>query len=143
MPVLRRLITMVLLLFSMVPLGTPLDMVLCFGADGHIGFEPVHGRSHSTTSPAAAGLFHQHGRDMFTGIEHLGPCIDVAFSVTEGGGQFLLASDTCPKPAAPGSVPVLAVVPALSKLPLPSILPDLSLAIHHPLTILHSSVLRI
>ena len=55
MLVLRRLITMLLLLFCLVPLGMPLGMVLCFGADGHIGFEPMHDRSHGTTSAAAAG----------------------------------------------------------------------------------------
>jgi hypothetical protein len=143
MLVLRRLITMVLLLFSLVPLGTPLGMVLCFGADGHIGLEPIHHRSHGRTSPVAIGPFHQHGTNSFVGIEHSGPCIDVAFFVDEGGGQFLLASDTCPKPVAPGSAPVLAVVPAPSKLPLPSILSDLSVASHHPLTILRSMVLRI
>jgi hypothetical protein len=143
MLVLRRPMTMVLLLFYLGPLGTPLAMVLCFGADGHIGFEPTHDRSHGTTAPVAAGLFHQHGTNVFAGIEHSGPCIDVAFSVNEGGGQFLLTSDTCPRPVAPGSAPVLTVVPAPSKIPLPSILPDLSVSSHHPLTILHSTVLRI
>jgi hypothetical protein len=143
MLVLRRMITMLLLLFCLVPLGTPLGMVLCFGADGHIGFEPVHDRSHGTTSPVAAGLFHQDGTSMFAGLEHSSPCTDVTFFVNEGGGQFLLASDTCPRPPASGSAPILAVVPAPSKLPLSSILPDLSVTSHHPLTILRSTVLRI
>jgi hypothetical protein len=143
MLVLQRLITLVLLLFCLVPLGTPLGMVLCFGADGHIGFEPMHDRSHGTTAPVAAGPFLQHVTNVFTGIEHSGPCIDVPFAINEGGGQFLLTSDACPRPAAPGSAPMLAIVPAPSKLSLPSILPDLSVSSHHPLTILHSTVLRI
>jgi hypothetical protein len=112
MLVLQRLITMVLLLFCLVPLGTPRGMVLCFGADGHIGFEPMHDRSHGTTAPVAAGLFLQHVTNVFAGIEHSRPCVDVTFSVNEGGGQFLLTSDTCPRPAASGSAPMLAMVPA-------------------------------
>jgi hypothetical protein len=143
MLVLRRLIIMILLLFCLVPLGTPRGMVLCFGADGHIGFEPMHDRSHGTTSPVAAGLFHQHGTSMFAGLEHSSPCTDVTFFVNEGDGQFLLASETCPRPAAPGSAPMLSVVPALIRLPLTSILFDLSVSSRHPLTILRSTVLRI
>ena len=41
MRVLRQLLTILLLLCCLGPLGTPLGIVLCFGADGHIAFKPA------------------------------------------------------------------------------------------------------
>jgi hypothetical protein len=143
MLVLRQLLTILLLLCCLGPLGTPLGMVLCFGADGHIAFEPVHERPHSTSSPAVPGPLRTQVAETFAAVEHLGPCTDLAFFASDGDRQLLPTSDTCPKPETPPYVPVLLVVPAFTNLPAPPLLPEHSLPRHHLLTILRSVVLHI
>ena len=143
MRVLRQLLTILLLLCCLVPLGTPLGMVLCFGADGHIAFEPVHERAHSTSSPAVPGSLRTRMAETFAAVEHLGPCTDLAFFASDGGRQLLPTSDSCPKPETPAFVPVLLVVPTFTDLPAPSILSERSLPRDHPVSIIRSVVLHI
>jgi hypothetical protein len=142
MPVLRRLTTALLLLFCLAPLGKPLGMVLCFGADGHIALEPVHDRGHSTSAPTRAGLNQQAAR-LLAGGERADLCVDVTFLASDSAGQLLPASDTCQKSEPQVFVPVLVIMPASTERPASSILPDRSLSIHHSLTILRSVVLHI
>jgi hypothetical protein len=143
MLVLRQPLRILLLLCCLVPLGTPLGMVFCFGADGHIAFEPVHERAHSTSLPAVPGLLRTQVEETFAAVEHLGPCTALAFFAGDDGRQLLPTSDTCPKPESPPYVPVLVVVPAFTNLPAPPFLPEHSLPRHHLLTILRSAVLYI
>lgn len=56
MLVLRRLMTALLLLICLAPLGKLLGMVLSFGADRHIAFEPVQTLAHSTALLGVQGL---------------------------------------------------------------------------------------
>lgn len=143
MRVLRQLLTILLLLCCLVPLGTPLGMVLCFGADGHIAFEPVHERAHSTSSPAVPGSLRTRMAEAFAAVEHLGTCTDLAFFASDGARQLLSTSDTCSKPETPPYVPVLLVVPAFTDFAAPSVLCERSLPRNHLLTILRSAVLHI
>ena len=142
MRVLRQLLTILLLLCCLVPLGTPLGMVLCFGADGHVAFEPAHERPHSTSSPSQS-LLRTQVAEAFAAVEDLGPCNDLAFLAGDGGRQLLPTSDTCPKPETPAFVLVLLVVPAFTDLVAPSLLPERFLPRNHLLTILRSVVLHI
>jgi hypothetical protein len=143
MSALRPLITALLLLFCLAPLGSSLDMVLCFGVDGHIALEPVHDGAHPASSPTAQRSRCDRTAPMFAGMERHGPCIDVAFLASDEDGQLLPASETRPKPEVPKVVPVLFVVPASIDLPAPSILSPFSLPPYHTLTALRSMVLRI
>jgi hypothetical protein len=143
MLVLRDLLRILLLLCCLVPLGTPVGMVLCFGADGHIAFAPVHERAHSTSSPAVPGPLRTQVAETSAVVEHLGPCTDLAFLASDGGNQLLPTSDTCPKPETPPYVPVLLVVPAFTDSAAPSLLCERSLPRNHLLTILRSAVLHI
>ena len=143
MRVLRQLLTILLLLCCLVPLGTPLGMVLCFGADGHIAFEPVHERPHSASSPAVPEPLRTQLAETFAAVEDLGPCNDLAFLAGDGGRQLLPTSDTCPKPETLAFVLVLLVVPAFTDLVAPSLLSERSLPRNHLLTILRSVVLHI
>lgn len=143
MRVLRQLLTILLLLCCLVPLGTPLGMVLCFGADGHIAFEPVHERAHSTSSPAVPEPLRTQLAETFAAVEHLGPCTDLAFLAGDGGRQLRPTPDTCPKPETPAFVLVLLVVPAFTDFAAPSVLCERSLPRNHLLTILRSAVLHI
>jgi hypothetical protein len=131
---LRRLTTTLLLLFCLAPLGKPVGMVLCFGADGHVAFEPIHDQADGTAAP-----------DIRVPLcpQAPAPCTDVAFFASDGGGQFIPASDTCPKLEAPVFAPVLLVVPSSNELPAASILAKCALPGNHPLTILRSVVLHI
>ena len=142
MPRLRRLITVLLLLFTLVPLGKPLGMVLCFGADGHIAFEPAHNRTHHTFSPTYVSS-HPQAAQVLAGVEHAGSCVDVTSLVHESNGQLLPASDTHPKLATLEAVLVLLLMPVSTERPEPSILPDVSVFRHPSLTILRSVVLHI
>ena len=144
MPVLRRLLTMLLLLFCLVPLGTPLGMVLCVGVDGHIALEPVHhgAPSHFFADSPRATL-RAARQTTLAGCERHGPCIDVSLSAGDEDGQLLPASETKSKPEVPKMVPVLFVVPASTDLPAPSILPPASLPPYHTLNALRSVVLHI
>jgi hypothetical protein len=131
---LRRLTTTLLLLFCLAPLGKPVGMVLCFGADGHVAFEPVHDQADGTATPdIQVPLCPQASV----------PCTDVAFFASDGGGQLIPASDTCPKLETPVSAPVLLAVPSSTELPAASILAECSLPGNHPLTTLRSVVLHI
>jgi hypothetical protein len=143
MPVLRLFFAVLLLLFCMVPLGKPLGIVLCFGADGHTALEPVHDRVHRTAAPTRSGLPHQQGVRGLVGVEHVDPCVDVTFFASESDGQLIRVSDTCPKPEPPVFVSVLPITPVCTERPAPSILHYHSLSRNHPLTILQSVVLHI
>ena len=143
MLVLRQLLTILLLLCCLGPLGTPLGMVLCFGADGHVAFELVHERAHSTSSPALPGPLRTQMAETFAAVEHLAPCTELAFLASDGGNQVLPTSNTCPKPETPPYVPVLLVVPAFTDSAAPSLLCELSLPRNHLLPILRSAVLHI
>jgi hypothetical protein len=143
MPALRRLITALLLLFCLVPLGKPLGMVLCFGADGHIAFEPVHTQVQSAASLAVQALPYQHVAATGVGVTHENPCTDVSFFASEASAQLIQASDACPKPETPVFLPALLVVPTSTEIPAPSLLPEHFLSSNHPLTILRSVVLHI
>jgi hypothetical protein len=143
MPGLRRLITALLLLFWVVPLGSPLGIVLCFGADGHVAFEPVHDRAQGTASLADSGLFPRHVNLTRTGAEHPNPCVDVTFFTSGDNGQYIPASDICPKPETPLCGSVLLMVPLPIGLPASSILPERPFPNHYPLTILRSVVLHL
>jgi hypothetical protein len=140
---LRRLTTTLLLLFCLVPLGKPLGMVLCFGADGHIAFEPAHDQAHGTAAPDVRGPLCPQMAETFARIDRSVPCTDVAFFASDSGGQLIPASDTRPRLDAPVSAPVLLVVPSPSELPAPLILAECPLPGNHPLTILRSVVLHI
>jgi hypothetical protein len=67
---LRRLTTTLLLLFCLAPLGKPVGMVLCFGADGHVALEPVRDRADGTAAPDIQGPLCPQASV---------PCTDVAF----------------------------------------------------------------
>jgi hypothetical protein len=140
MPRLRSFLTVFLLLCCLIPLGAPLGMVLCFGADGHIALEPAHDQSRRATS---WGLLCQQAVQGLAGVEHPVPCADVAFSATDGSAPMLSVSEASPKPEAPVLVPVLFVVPASPVLPPASIFPDHSLRINPSLTSLRSVMLHI
>lgn len=140
---LRRLTTTLLLLFCLVPLGKPLGMVLCFGADGHIAFEPAHDQAHGTAAPGIRGPLCPQAAETFARFDHSVPCTDVAFFASDGGGQLIPASDTRPRLEAPVFAPVLLVVPSSSELAAASILAECSLPGNHPLTTLRSMVLHI
>jgi hypothetical protein len=143
MPALRRLMTALLLLVCLAPLGKPLGMVLCFGADGHIAFEPVHTQAHDTASLAVQGFPYQHAAITLADVIHVSPCVDVIFLTSDGSTQIIPASDSCPKPDTPVLVPVLLIIPAFTEFPFLSLLPDRSLSGHHSLIILRSVVLHI
>jgi hypothetical protein len=136
----RSFLSMFLLLCCLVPLGAPLGMVLCFGADGHIALEPTHDQSRRASSlgppcqPAPQGL---------SGVEHPVPCTDVAFSATEGAAPIVSGSEANPKPETPPFVPVLFAAPASPVPPPASIFPDHSLRLNLSLTSLRSVMLRI
>jgi hypothetical protein len=140
---LRRLTATLLLLFCLVPLGKPLGMVLCFGADGHIAFEPSHDQAHGTAASGTRGPLCAQAAETFARFDHSVPCTDVAFFASDSGGQLIPASDTRPRLDAPVSAPVLLVVPSPSELPAPLILAECPLPGNHPLTILRSVVLHI
>jgi hypothetical protein len=142
MPVLRRLTTALLLLFCLAPLGKPLGMVLCLGADGHIALEPVHDRAHSTAAPTRAELLQQLAARILGG-ERADLCIDVTFVANESGVQLIPAFDTCQISEPRMCVPVLVIVPASLERPAPPILPDRALSSHHSPTVLRSVVLHI
>jgi hypothetical protein len=142
MPKLRQLTTALLLLFCLAPLGTPLGMVLCFGADGHIALEPVHNRSHNTSIPPRTGI-HPEAARVLAGIEHEGACVDVTFLARESDGQLLPASNTCQKSEPQVFMPVLIMMPVPTEHSASSILPDLALLGHHSLTVLRNVVLHI
>jgi hypothetical protein len=140
---LRRLTITLLLLFCLVPLGKPVGMVLCFGADGHIALEPAHDQTNGAAEPDIRRPLCSQAAEPFIGIEHSVPCTDLAFFTSDGGGQLMPASDICPKLGAPVFAPVLLVVPSSPGLPAPSILCECSVPGNHPLTILRSVVLHI
>jgi hypothetical protein len=131
---LRRLTTTLLLLLCLAPLGKPVGMVLCFRTDGHIAIAPVHDQADGTAAPDI---------QVPPCPQASAPCTDVAFFASDGGGQFIPASDTCPKLGAPVFAPVLLVAPSANELPAASILDECSLPGNHPLTILRSVVLHI
>jgi hypothetical protein len=140
MPRPRSFLTVFLLLFCLMPLGAPLGMVLCFGADGHIAVEPAHDRSRNTSSWE---LLCQQASQELSGAEHPVPCTDVAFSATEGGAPMRSASEASPKPETPAFVPVLFVAPASPVPPPASVFPDHALRLNPSLTSLRSVMLRI
>jgi hypothetical protein len=140
MPRLRSFLTVFLLLCCLMPLGAPLGMVLCFGADGHIALEPAHAPSRGASS---WGLLCQQAEQGLAGVEHPVPCADVAFFATDGAAPILSGSQPSPMPEAPVLVPVLLVVPTSTERPLPSIFPDHSFHINPSLTSLRSVMLRI
>jgi hypothetical protein len=140
MPRLRSFLTVLLLFFSLISLGAPVGMVLCFGADGHIALEPAHDQSRSVSS---SGLLCPQASQGLAGVEHPVPCADVVFSATDGAAPMLSASESSSRPEAPVFVPVLLVVPTSTERPLPFIFPDHSLRINPFLTSLRSVMLRI
>jgi len=137
---LRSFLTMFLLLCCLVPLGAPLGMVLCFGADGHIALEPAHDQSRSASS---WGPPCQQAPQGLSGVEHPVLCTDVAFSATEGVAPMLSASEASPKPETPALVPVLLAAPAFPVPPPVSVFPEHSLRLNPSLTSLWSVMLRI
>jgi hypothetical protein len=143
MPMLRRLTTALLLLFCLAPLGKPLGMVLCLGADGHIALEPVHDRAHRTAAPTRAGLLHQLAAGVLGGGDRTDLCVDVTFLASESGTQLIPASGTCQKSEVQACVPVLVIVPASLEYPVPPLLSDGALWRHRHLTVLRSVVLHI
>jgi hypothetical protein len=143
MPRLWSFLTLFLLFFCLMPLGAPLGMVLCFGADGHIALEPVHDRAHSTAAPTRAELLHQLAARVPVGGERADLCVDVTFLASESGAQLIPASDTCQQTESRVCVPVLVIVPASLERPAPPILPDRALSSHHSPTVLRSVVLHI
>ena len=130
----RRLTTTLLLLLCLAPLGKPVGMVLCFGADGHVAFEPVHDQDDGTAALDIRVVLCPQASV---------PCTNVAFFASDGGGQFIPASDTCPKLEAPVFAPVLLAAPSSTELPAPSSLAECSLPGNYPSTILRSMVLHI
>jgi hypothetical protein len=122
------------------PLGAPVGMVLCFGADGHIAFEPAHAPSRGASS---WGLLCQQAEQGLAGVEHPVPCADVAFSATNSDAPMLSVSEASSKLEAPVFMPVLFVMPTSTERSLPSIFPDHSLRINPSLTSLRSVMLRI
>jgi hypothetical protein len=139
MPVLRPLITVLLL----VSLAWPLGLVLCFGADGHIALEPIHDRARSASSPGMVRSSYQPTAEVLAGVPHPGPCMDIALSANDGAEQLILAADPFPKLEMPVLVADLLSVRAFPTLPAPSILSYPSLPTISPLTTLRSVVLRI
>ena len=140
MPRLRSFLTVFLLLCCLMPLGAPLGMVLCFGADGHIALEPTHDQSRRAPSSGPPG---QQASQGLAGVEHRVPCADIAFFATDGTAPIFSASEASPKPEAPVLVPVLLVVPASPVPPPASVFPDHSLRLNPSLTSLRSVMLRI
>jgi hypothetical protein len=140
MPRLRSFLTVFLLLFSLMLLGAPVGMVLCFGADGHIAFEPAHNPSRGASS---WGLLCQQAEQGLAGVEHPVPCTDVAFSATEGAAPMLSASDASPKSETPALVPVRFAAPAFPIPPPASVFPNHSLRLNPSLPSLRSVMLRI
>jgi hypothetical protein len=140
MPRLRSFLTMFLLLCCLVPLGAPLGMVLCFGADGHIALEPAHDQSRRASAWGPSG---QQAPQGLSGVEHPVPCTDVAFSAAEGTAPMLSASDASPKPETPAFMPVLFAAPAFPVPPPASVFPDHALRLNPSLTSLRSVMLRI
>ena len=143
MPALRRLMTALLLLICLAPLGKPLGMVLCVGADGHIAFEPVHTQAHSTASLGVQGLPYLPVATTRTDVAHAHPCVDVTFIASDGSLQLIPVRDSCPKSETPMLVPVLVIAPASAEFPNTSLLPERSPWRHHSLIILRSVVLHI
>jgi hypothetical protein len=139
MPRLRFVLAAFLLLFCLVPLGVPLGMVLCFGADGNIALEPAHDHSRRASS---SGPHCPHAMPGLADVEHP-PCTDVAFFAMDSAGPPLPASEASPKPEAPVFVPVLLVAPASPVPPPASIFPYHSLRRNPSLTSLRSVMLRI
>jgi len=135
--------TAFLLFFCLVPLGKPLGMVLCLGADGHIAFEPLHNQAQSTALLAVQELPYQHVATTGVGVTRENLCTDVSFFASDASVQLFRASDACPKPETPVFLPVLLAMPTSSELPAPSLLPEHFLSSNHPLTILRSVVLHI
>lgn len=140
MPRLRSVLTVFLLFFSLMPLGAPVGMVLCFGADGHIAFEPAHAPPRGASS---AGLLCQQAEQGLAGVEHPVPCTDVAFSATDSAAPMLSVSELGSKLEAPVFVPVLFVAPAFPVPPPASVFPDHSLRLNPSLISLRSVMLRI
>jgi len=140
MPRLRSFLTVFLLLFCLMPLGGPLGMVLCFGADGHIALEPAHDQSRNASS---GGLFCQQTWQGLSGLEHPVPCSDVAFFSANGATQSFSISGASPKPEAPLLVPALPGAPASPEWPLPPIFLQRSLRMNPSLTSLRSVTLHI
>ena len=140
MPRLRSVLTAFLLLFCLMPLGTPLGMVLCVGADGHIALEPAHDRSRGASS---WWLVCQQTSQGLSGVAHPVPCSDVAFFSADGAAQSFSVSGASPKPEEPLFLPALPGAPASSEWPLAPIFLERSLRMNPSLTSLRSVTLRI
>jgi hypothetical protein len=140
MPRPRSFLIAFLLLFCLMPLGGPLGMVLCFGADGHIALEPAHDNPRSASS---WGLLCQQTSQGFSGPEHPVPCSDVAFFSADGAAQSFSVSGASPKPEEPLFLPALPGAPASPERPLAPIFLERSLRMNPSLTSLRSVTLRI
>ena len=143
MPALRRLMTALLLLICLAPLGKPLGMVLCFGPDGHIAFEPVHTQAHSIASLDVQGLSYQPVATTHADVAHAHPCVDVTFLASDGSIHPIPVPYSCPKPETPMLVPMLVIAPISAEFPHASLLAERSPEHHQSLTILRSVVLHL
>jgi len=102
----RRLFQTIIILFSVCLLlpGQVIGTVLCIGEDGHIPLEMAkNGRCGTLSTPE---LSYEQITKMLSGIDHCGPCVDVALSSGPLDDQQLLAAAS-PLPKIEAPVPAL------------------------------------
>jgi hypothetical protein len=137
---LRSFLAVFLLLFSLVPLGVPLGIILCVGTDGHIALEFSPDQSRTASS---VGQLCQHASQGLAGGEHPVPCADVAFFAPDGAVPPFSITEASPQAKTPVLVPVLLAAPAFTQQPPPAIFPDHFLRLNPSLISLRSVMLLI
>lgn len=106
---LRPIMIIMLLCGVLVAPLAAMDMVLCFGADGHITLEPLRNGRCGTSMPLTTP-----SQDLQVAeAEHCGPCLDVPFLTAHTGEQMLAMTTTW----VPLPMPVLTCVTVSVLLP--------------------------
>lgn len=130
----RFLMTVVLLSCFLVAPVAAMDLVVCFGADGHVTLEPARNGRCGTSPWSSSAVVSQTKVNLST-AEHCGPCVDMPFLIGDAREQPLSVRIA----AAPLDMPVL--VPTLVTFPL-ALFPPPVLAASAPTVSLTLAALR-
>jgi hypothetical protein len=77
-PLLRFLLTVVMLLCALLAPVAAMDVVLCIGADGHIAFEIAHNGRSGTAVPQPSAVARLQTAGTLARADHYSPCIDIS-----------------------------------------------------------------
>jgi hypothetical protein len=106
-PLLRFLLTVVMLLCALVAPVAAMDNVLCIGADGHVAFETAHNGRCGTAVLQQSATVRPHTAVTLARADHCGPCVDIPTLTGDTRQQYL---PVLPSPIQ-SAVPALALVP--------------------------------